>query len=138
MGRGNSLRTKTSDTEPDQPGYAGRMFQPLAQGGISVDTIVQNASVKPVAAEIGAPEVLADTHLAKVSVVGAGMQSGPGHADYRAGREYRRRSASCPTTSASTSSSQTSALTRSTAPTCSSWRATSVTAARSSSPGFRR
>ncbi len=87
---------------PDQPGIAARLFEPLAQGGISVDTIVQNASVerltdltftvartdlgrameivRPVAAEIGAPEVLADTHLAKVSVVGAGMQSGPGYA----------------------------------------------------------
>jgi len=87
---------------PDQPGIAARLFQPLAEGGISVDTIVQNASVerltdltftvtrsdlgrameivKPVAAEIGAPEVLADTHLAKVSVVGSGMQSGPGYA----------------------------------------------------------
>ena len=87
---------------PDQPGIAARLFQPLAEGGISVDTIVQNASVerltdltftvaraelgrameivRPVAAEIGAPEVLADTHLAKVSVVGAGMQSGPGYA----------------------------------------------------------
>ena len=87
---------------PDQPGIAARLFQPLAEGGVSVDTIVQNASVerltdltftvtradlgrameivRPVAAEIGAPEVLADTHLAKVSVVGAGMQSGPGYA----------------------------------------------------------
>ena len=87
---------------PDQPGIAARLFEPLAEAGISVDTIVQNASVerltdltftvtradvergmeivRPVAAEIGAPEALADTHLAKVSVVGAGMQSGPGYA----------------------------------------------------------
>jgi aspartate kinase len=87
---------------PDQPGIAARLFEPLAQNGISVDTIVQNASVerltdvtftvaegdlarameivKPVAGEIQAPEVLADTHLAKLSVVGAGMQSGPGYA----------------------------------------------------------
>jgi aspartate kinase len=87
---------------PDQPGIAARLFDPLADAGISVDTIVQNASVerltdvtftvtkaslerameivRPVAAEIGAPEVLADTHLAKVSIVGAGMQSGPGYA----------------------------------------------------------
>ncbi len=87
---------------PDQPGIAARLFEPLAEAGISVDTIVQNASVerltdltftvaraeverameivKPVAAAIGAPEALADTHLAKVSVVGAGMQSGPGYA----------------------------------------------------------
>jgi aspartate kinase len=87
---------------PDQPGIAARLFDPLSDAGISVDTIVQNASVerltdvtftvtkaslerameivRPVAAEIGAPEVLADTHLAKVSIVGAGMQSGPGYA----------------------------------------------------------
>jgi aspartate kinase len=87
---------------PDQPGIAARLFEPLADAGISVDTIVQNASVerltdvtftvsrtdldramgivRPIAAEIQAPEVLADTHLAKVSVVGAGMQSGPGYA----------------------------------------------------------
>jgi aspartate kinase len=38
------------------------------------------AIVRPVAVQIGAPEALADTHLAKVSVVGAGMQSGPGYA----------------------------------------------------------
>ena len=94
---------------PDQPGIAARLFGPLADAGISVDTIVQNASVaqagpggerltdltftvtrasleraleivKPLAVEIGAPETLADTHLAKVSIVGAGMQSGPGYA----------------------------------------------------------
>jgi aspartate kinase len=92
---------------PDQPGIAARLFEPLSNAGISVDTIVQNASVerltdvtftvtkaslerameivRPVAAEIGAPEVLADTHLAKVSIVGAGMQSGPGYA----GRMFR-------------------------------------------------
>jgi aspartate kinase len=87
---------------PDQPGIAARLFEPLAEAGISVDTIVQNAGVerltdltftvkkagleramdlvRPVAAQIGAPELLADTHLAKVSIVGAGMQSGPGYA----------------------------------------------------------
>lgn len=92
---------------PDRPGIAANLFEPLGEGGISVDTIVQNASVerltdltftvarsdlagaleivKPVAAEIGAPEVLADTHLAKVSVVGAGMTSGAGYA----GRMFR-------------------------------------------------
>jgi len=92
---------------PDQPGIAARLFEPLSNAGISVDTIVQNASVerltdltftvpqaslerameivRPVAAEIGAPEVLADTHLAKVSIGGAGMQSGPGYA----GRMFR-------------------------------------------------
>jgi|FLYL01.1.fsa_nt_gi aspartate kinase len=92
---------------PDQPGIAAALFEPLGEHGISVDTIVQNASVerltdltftvgradldraleivRPIADKIGAPEVLADTHLAKVSIVGAGMQSGPGYA----GRMFR-------------------------------------------------
>ena len=92
---------------PDRPGIAAALFEPLGEAGISVDTIVQNASVErltdltftvsrsdldraleivqPLAAGIGAPEVLADTHLAKVSVVGSGMISGPGYA----GRMFR-------------------------------------------------
>ena len=92
---------------PDRPGIAASLFQPLGEGGVSVDTIVQNASVerftdltftvsrpdlnraleivKPVVKEIGASEVLADTHLAKVSIVGAGMTSGTGYA----GRMFR-------------------------------------------------
>ncbi len=92
---------------PDRPGIAAALFQPLGEGGVSVDTIVQNASVerftdltftvsrpdlnrameivKPVVKEIGASEVLADTHLAKVSIVGAGMTSGTGYA----GRMFR-------------------------------------------------
>ncbi|MBI2912631.1 MAG: aspartate kinase [Chloroflexi bacterium] len=92
---------------PDRPGIAATLFEPLGEAGISVDTIVQNASVerltdltftvsrsdlnralelvRPLAAEIEAPEVLADTHLAKVSIVGAGMTSGPGYA----GRMFR-------------------------------------------------
>ncbi len=92
---------------PDQPGIAATLFEPLGEGGISVDTIVQNASVerltdltftvsrsdlsraleivRPVAAKIEAPEVLADTHLAKISIVGAGMTSTSGYA----GRMFR-------------------------------------------------
>lgn len=92
---------------PDRPGIAAALFEPLGEAGISVDTIVQNASVerltdltftvarsdldraleivRPIAQSIGAPQVLADTHLAKVSIVGAGMQSGPGYA----GRMFR-------------------------------------------------
>jgi aspartate kinase len=87
---------------PDQPGIAAAIFEPLGEAGISVDTIVQNASVerltdltftvhrddmesalaliRPIGERIHAPEVLADTHLAKVSIVGAGMTSGPGYA----------------------------------------------------------
>ena len=92
---------------PDQPGIAATLFEPLGDHGISVDTIVQNASVerltdltftvsrsdlsraleivRPVAIEIAAPDVLADTHLAKVSIVGAGMTSAAGYA----GRMFR-------------------------------------------------
>jgi aspartate kinase len=92
---------------PDQPGIAASLFEPLGEGGISVDTIVQNASVerltdltftvsrsdlrralqivKPIAKEIQAPDVMADTHLAKVSIVGAGMTSASGYA----GRMFR-------------------------------------------------
>jgi aspartate kinase len=92
---------------PDRPGIAASLFEPLGEGGISVDTIVQNASVerltdltftvsrsdlrralqivKPIAKEIEAPDVMADTHLAKVSIVGAGMTSAAGYA----GRMFR-------------------------------------------------
>ena len=87
---------------PDQPGIAASIFQPLGEKSISVDTIVQNASVerltdvtftvaqhdldtamtiiRPIAERIRAAEVLADTHLAKVSIVGSGITSGIGYA----------------------------------------------------------
>jgi aspartate kinase len=87
---------------PDQPGIAASLFGPLSDAGISVDTIVQNASAEkitdltftvarneldkamrlaqPLAKQIGAGEILSDLSLAKVSIVGAGMQSGPGYA----------------------------------------------------------
>jgi aspartate kinase len=87
---------------PDRPGIAASLFGPLSDAGISVDTIVQNASVEkitdltftvarndldktmklmePLAKQIGAGEMLSDLTLAKVSIVGAGMQSGPGYA----------------------------------------------------------
>jgi aspartate kinase len=87
---------------PDRPGIAASLFGPLSEAGISVDTIVQNASVEriadltftvsrkdlertlklvePLAHQISAGDVIADSHLAKVSIVGAGMQSAPGYA----------------------------------------------------------
>ncbi|GAF79581.1 unnamed protein product, partial [marine sediment metagenome] len=87
---------------PDRPGIAAGLFGPLSDAGISVDTIVQNASVENITdltftvarndldkamklveslgREINASEVVYDLHLAKVSIVGAGMQSGPGYA----------------------------------------------------------
>jgi len=87
---------------PDHPGIAAGIFVPLAQAGISVDTIVQNASVrnitdltftvsrgqlaaamavvKPIAQSIGARECVSDSRLGKVSVIGTGMQNAPGYA----------------------------------------------------------
>ena len=87
---------------PDRPGVAAHLFGPLADAGISVDTIVQNASearltdltftvthddwdhakelAEPLARELGAAEVLLDTDLVKVSLIGTGMQSAPGYA----------------------------------------------------------
>jgi len=87
---------------PDRPGIAAALFEPLAAAGISVDTIVQNASIdnitdltftvarsqlddsmkvaEPIAREIGARECVSDSRLGKVSIVGTGMQNTPGFA----------------------------------------------------------
>jgi len=87
---------------PDRPGIASAIFEPLAKANISVDTIVQNASidnitdltftvargdldkamaiVEPIAKSIGAKECGSDSTLAKVSVVGTGMLNTPGYA----------------------------------------------------------
>jgi len=87
---------------PDCPGIAAAIFGPLAKAGISVDTIVQNASienitdltftvaksqlasamevVEPITKSIGARECISDFRLGKVSVIGTGMQNTPGYA----------------------------------------------------------
>lgn len=87
---------------PDRPGIAAAVFEPLAKANISVDTIVQNASinnitdltftvarsdldkampiVQEVARSIGAKQCVSDSSLAKVSIVGTGMQGAPGYA----------------------------------------------------------
>jgi aspartate kinase len=87
---------------PDRPGIAAQIFVPLAEAGISVDTIVQNASVKkttdltftvaksqldvamavvePIASSIGAEKCASDANLGKVSIIGSGMQNAPGYA----------------------------------------------------------
>jgi aspartate kinase len=87
---------------PDRPGIASAIFEPLAQANVSVDTIVQNASLdnitdltftvvrsdlatamslaEPVAKSIGARGCVSDSKLGKVSIVGAGMQTAPGYA----------------------------------------------------------
>jgi len=87
---------------PDHPGIAAAIFEPLARANISVDTIVQNASVnnitdltftvarddlikamsivEPVVKSVGAKQCITDSKLAKVSIVGTGMQNTPGYA----------------------------------------------------------
>jgi aspartate kinase len=87
---------------PDHPGIAASIFVPLAEAGISIDTIVQNASiehitdltftvaksqlpaamavVEPIAGSIGARQCTSDAKLGKVSIIGTGMQNVPGYA----------------------------------------------------------
>ncbi len=88
---------------PDRPGVAAEIFAPLAEAHLSVDTIVQNVSgeqkltditftlakndmkaaeplVREIAKKIGARDVVADEKMAKVSIVGTGIQSAPGYA----------------------------------------------------------
>lgn len=85
---------------PDQPGLAARVFGPLAESGIVVDMIIQNASdegltdlsftvskadsrkalslVQEHTRELEFQKVVADTNIAKVSLVGVAMQSHSG------------------------------------------------------------
>ena len=87
---------------PDSPGISARVFEPLTDVGISVDTIVQNASTerltdlsftverhdvkqalevtRRIATAIGAADCVAHDHLGNVSIVGTGMQNAPGFA----------------------------------------------------------
>ncbi len=86
---------------PDRPGIAHAIFAPLAEAGISVDVIVQTANLagnaeisfttgradlqraldvaERVSRELGA-RVESAPNLAKVSIVGTGLQSAPGYA----------------------------------------------------------
>jgi aspartate kinase len=86
---------------PDRPGAVGHIFQPLAEAGINVDMIIQNIAhatgstdvtfTVPRAelaraldvlgrnkAPIGYDELVHDTKVAKISVVGVGMRSHAG------------------------------------------------------------
>ena len=87
---------------PDKPGIATKLFEALAKANISVDTIVQNASVErltdltftvaktdldeamrvaePVVKSIKAKGCVSDSKLGKVSIIGTGMQNTPGYA----------------------------------------------------------
>ncbi|MFB0559419.1 MAG: aspartate kinase, partial [Dehalococcoidales bacterium] len=107
----NKVRSVTYDLDvakvtvvgvPDRPGIAAAIFEPLAKAGISIDTIVQNASTQniadltftvaksqltkamevaePIAKSIGARECVSDSKLGKVSIIGTGMQNTPGYA----------------------------------------------------------
>jgi len=111
MEAGNKVRGIADDLDvakitvvgvPDHPGIAAAIFVPLADAGISVDTIVQNASIKnitdltftvkkgqlegamavvrSVAGSIDAGECVSDDRLGSVSIIGTGMQNTPGYA----------------------------------------------------------
>lgn len=97
---------------PDRPGIAAAVFEPLARANISVDTIVKNPSVddttdlsftvarsdfvktmsivEPVAKGLGAKQCVTDSTLAKVSIVGTGMQNTPGYAARMFGTLYEQ------------------------------------------------
>ncbi len=87
---------------PDRPGVAAAIFEPLAEASISVDTIAQSSGAEgttdlsftvsrsslrqaleitsAIAPGIGCSQVDPADDLAKVSIVGTGMQSAPGYA----------------------------------------------------------
>lgn len=84
----------------DHPGIAGKLFSPLSEAGIVIDMIVQNLSsdgttdmtftvprsdygkaleiANAASAKIGASEVEGDESIAKISIVGLGMQDHAG------------------------------------------------------------
>ncbi len=86
---------------PDRPGIAAAIFGPLADSGVNVDMIVQNASedgrrtdltftvgrselaralhaIENAAPAIGYRDLASDADVAKVSVIGIGMRAHPG------------------------------------------------------------
>jgi aspartate kinase len=85
---------------PDQPGIAAKIFSPISEAGILVDMIIQNTRkggrtdmtftvpkldfkrtieiTQKVANGIGAEEVIGDTNIAMVSVIGVGMKNHSG------------------------------------------------------------
>jgi len=85
---------------PDTPGIALRILRPVSEANIEVDMIVQNIGadqktdftftvhrndykrakevLDAVSAELGAREVIGDSKIAKVSIVGVGMRSHAG------------------------------------------------------------
>jgi len=85
---------------PDHPGIAAALFRSLADRNVNVDMIVQNSALdgttdisftvpkadlaagldvcRSQAASLAGVEVLSDSGIAKVSLIGAGMKSNPG------------------------------------------------------------
>ncbi len=85
---------------PDQPGVACRILGPIGKANIEVDMIIQNVSadgltdftftvhrndydramemLQAICQELGAREVIGDTKIVKVSLVGVGMRSHAG------------------------------------------------------------
>jgi aspartate kinase len=85
---------------PDTPGVAAALFRSLADRNVNVDMIVQNSALDGTtdisftvpkadlavglevcrghASDLQGSEVLSDSDIAKVSVIGAGMKSNPG------------------------------------------------------------
>ena len=85
---------------PDQPGIAAKIFTPITEANIVVDTIIQNTRAggktdltftvpesdfprameieREVARQIGAEEVFGGKDIAKVSVIGVGMRNHSG------------------------------------------------------------
>ena len=86
----------------DRPGISASLLEPLAEADVSVDIIVQTATVgndtdlaftvsrddlpraldivRSVTVRLGGGEVISADHLAKVSLVGTAMQNTPGYA----------------------------------------------------------
>jgi aspartate kinase len=86
---------------PDQPGVAHKILGPVADANIEIDMIIQNIApdeattdftftvhrndferaqeiLKGTAAELSARQVLGDTHIVKISLVGVGMRNHAG------------------------------------------------------------
>jgi aspartate kinase len=85
---------------PDRPGIAAKIFNELADKGVSVDMIVQNVShlhktdisftvnradassaiklINKIKSDIGIKEIIKNADVARISIVGVGMKSHPG------------------------------------------------------------
>lgn len=88
---------------PDQPGISAKIFTAIAQGGVMVDIIVQNTGhdgtasltftvprtgleeclklLQPILSEWTGTQMVHDSHIAKISVMGIGLRSHTGVGD---------------------------------------------------------